>query len=47
MSEVQLRPAHGDTIAAARVIAQHIEPTPLKKEGAFSESLKAEYICQA
>ena len=42
MSEIQLRPAHGDTAAAARVIAQHIEPTPLKKESAFSESLNAD-----
>ena len=41
MSEIQLRPAHGDTTAAAHVIAQHIDPTPLKKEGAFSESLNA------
>ena len=42
MSEIQLRPAHGDTTAAARVIAQHVEPTPLKKEKAFSESLNAD-----
>ena len=42
MSEIQLRPAHADTIAAARVIAQHLEPTPLKKENAFSESLNAD-----
>ena len=42
MSEIQLRPAHGDTIAAARVIAQHVDPTPLKKEVAFSESLGAD-----
>ena len=31
MSKIQLRPAHGDTTAAARVIAQHIEPTPLSE----------------
>ena len=42
MSEIQLRPAPGDTVAAARVIAQHIAPTPLEKENAFSESLNAE-----
>lgn len=42
MSEIQLRPVHGDTTAAARVIAQHVEPTPLKKEIAFSESLNAD-----
>ena len=42
MSEIQLRPAPGDTVAAARVIAQHIDPTPLKQENAFSESLNAE-----
>ncbi len=42
MSEIQLRPAPGDTIAAARVIAQHLDPTPLKKEKTFSESLNAE-----
>ena len=42
MSEIQLRPVHGDTIAAARVIAQHVDPTPLKKEKAFSESLGAD-----
>ena len=42
MSEIQLRPAHGDTTAAARIIAQHVEPTPLKKEKAFSESLNAD-----
>ncbi|MCE2396677.1 pyridoxal-phosphate dependent enzyme [Candidatus Poribacteria bacterium] len=42
MSEIQLRPAHGETNAAARVIAQHVEPTPLKKEKAFSESLNAD-----
>ena len=41
MSEIKLRPAHADTIAAARAIAQHVEPTPLKKEGAFSECLNA------
>lgn len=42
MSKNQLRPAHGDTIAAARVIVQYVEPTPLKKEIAFSESLNAD-----
>ena len=42
MSEVQLRPTHGDTTAAARIIAQHVEPTPLKKEIAFSESLNVD-----
>ena len=42
MSDIQLRPTHADTIAAARVIAQHVEPTPLKKEKAFSESLNAD-----
>ena len=42
MSEIKLRPAHTDTIAAARVIAQHVEPTPLKKEKAFSASLNAD-----
>ena len=42
MSEIQLRPAHGDTTAAACIIGQHVEPTPLKKEKAFSESLNAE-----
>ena len=42
MSKIQLRPAHGDTIAAARVIAQNVEATPLKKEKAFSESLNAD-----
>ena len=42
MSEIQLRPAYEDTIAAARVIAQHVAPTPLKKEIAFSESLNAD-----
>ena len=31
MSEIQLRPAYTDTTAAARIIAQHVEPTPLKK----------------
>ena len=42
MSEIQLRPTYGDTTAAARVISQHIEPTPLKKETTFSESLNAD-----
>ncbi len=42
MSEIQLRPAHGDTTAAARVIAQRVEATPLTKEKAFSESLNAD-----
>ena len=42
MSEIQLRPAHRETTAAARIIAQHVEPTPLKKEIAFSESLNAD-----
>ena len=42
MPEIQLRPTHADTIAAARIIAQHVEPTPLKKEIAFSESLNAD-----
>lgn len=42
MSEIQLRPARGDTTAAARIIAQHVEPTPLKKELAFSESVNAD-----
>ena len=42
MPEIQLRPAHADTVAAARIIAQHVEPTSLKKEIAFSESLKAD-----
>lgn len=42
MSEIQLRPVHGDTTAAAQVIAQHVEPTPLKEEIAFSESLNAD-----
>lgn len=42
MSEIQLRPADADTTAAAHVIAQHVEPTPLRKEAAFSESLNAE-----
>lgn len=41
MSEIQLRPTHGDTTAAARVISQHVEPTPLKREGALSKSLNA------
>ena len=41
MSEIQLRPFHEDTNTAARVIAQHVEPTPLKEEIAFSESLNA------
>ena len=41
MSEIQLRPTHEDTTAAARVISQHVEPTPLKRGGAFSESLNA------
>ncbi len=41
MSETKLRPAHTDTIAAARVIGQHVEPTPLKEEGAFSAFLNA------
>ena len=42
MSKIQLRPTYGDTIAAARVIAQQLEPTPLKKEAAFSEPLNAD-----
>ena len=42
MPEIQLRPTHADTIAAARITAQHVEPTPLKKEIAFSESLNAD-----
>ena len=41
MSEIKLRPAHEDTIAATRVIAEHIEPAPLKAEKAFSERLNA------
>ena len=42
MSKIQLRPAHEDTTAAARVIAQHVEPTPLKEEKAFGECLNAD-----
>ena len=42
MPEIQLRPTHADTTAAARIIAQHVDPTPLKKEVAFSESLSAD-----
>ena len=42
MSEIQLRPAHRDTIAASRVIGQHVEPTPLKEEEAFSERLNTD-----
>ena len=42
MSEIQLRPAHADTNAAARIIAQHVGPTPLQKEKTFSESLNAD-----
>ena len=42
MSEIQLRPAYADTTAAAQIIAQHVDPTPLKKEKAFSESLNAD-----
>lgn len=42
MSQIQLRPAHGDTIAAAHVIAQHVDPTPLRQEKAFSQPLNAE-----
>ena len=42
MSDTQLRPTHADTIAAACIIAQHIEFTPLKKEKSFSQSLNAE-----
>ena len=41
MSEIKLRPAHEDTVAAARVIAEHVEPAPLKAEKAFSELLNA------
>ena len=41
MSEIQLRPTHEDTIAAAHVIARHVEPTPLKEEPSFSEHLNA------
>ena len=41
MSDIQLRPAHADTIAAARIIAQHVDATPLKKEKPFSQSLNA------
>ena len=41
MSDSQLRPAYEDTTAAARVIAQHTEPTALKKEKDFSESLNS------
>ena len=41
MPEIKLRPAHADTNAAARIIAQHVEPTPLQKEKTFSESLSA------
>ena len=42
MSKIKLRPAHADTIAAARIIAQHFEPTPLRTETTFSESLNAD-----
>ena len=42
MSEIQLRPTDIDTTAAACIIAQHVEPTPLKKETAFSEALNAD-----
>ena len=42
MPKIQLRPTQADTIAAARIIAQHVEPTPLKKEIAFSKSLNAD-----
>ena len=42
MPEIQLRPTHADTIAAARIIARHVDPTPLKKEVAFSEPLSAD-----
>ena len=42
MSEIQLRPAHGDTIAAAHVIARHVDPTALKQEKAFSQPLNAD-----
>lgn len=42
MSEIKLRPTHTDTIAATRIIAQHFDPTPLRKENAFSESLNAD-----
>ena len=42
MSEIKLRPTHADTIAAARIIAQHFEPTPLRTETTFSESLNAD-----
>ena len=41
MSEIILRPTHGDTTAAAHVIARHVEPTPLKEEPSFSEHLNA------
>ena len=42
MPKIQLRPTQADTIAAARIIAQHVEPTPLKKKIAFSKSLNAD-----
>ena len=41
MSEIILRPTHTDTIAATRIIAQHVEPTPLTRENTFSERLNA------
>ena len=41
MSEIKLRPTHGDTTAAAQIIARHVEPTPLKEEPSFSEHLNA------
>ena len=42
MSEIQLRPVLADTAAAARIIGQHVEPAPLKKEKVFSESFNAD-----
>ena len=42
MSEIELRPSHTDTAAAARVIAQHVEPTPLKKNQVLSEDLNVD-----
>ena len=47
MSEIQLRPAHGDTTAAARIIAHHVEPTPLREEKAFSELLNADVFVKS
>ena len=37
MTPSTLRPTHEQTLAAARVIAGHLEPTPLKPEPAFTD----------